>query len=186
MKKKNMLALFLCLGALGFVTTSLADNKSENLPIVYYEDYDLDEALGLIDSDKENLPGPEKKDEIEEDLEKDLEKAIASIEDEMSREESKEVQSGSTRPSNSSQGSKDSFPYPAGDRPIENQKTRPYTSRKKNYTADSTEGPIKGNRLTGVYHTPGQRDYKKISVKNVTWFYSEEEAISKGYSHAQR
>ena len=180
MKKKNLLALFLCLGALGFVTTSLADNKSEDLPIVYYEDYDLDEALGLGEDDF--TPGPEKRDEIDEDLEK----ATDSIEDEISGEEKDEGSSGSSDSSDSSQGSKDNFPYPAGDRPIENQKTRPYTSRKKNYTADSTEGPIKGNRLTGVYHTPGQRDYKKISVVNVTWFYSEEEAISKNYRHAQR
>lgn len=180
MKKKNILALLLCLGALGFVTTSLADNKSEELPIVYYEDYDLDEALGLIEDD--STPDPRKKDGIDEDLGK----ATASIEDEISGEEKDESPSGSSDSSDSSQGSRDNFPYPAGDRPIENQKTRPYTSRKKNYTADSTEGPIKGNRLTGVYHTPGQRDYNKISVENVTWFYSEEEAISKGYRHAQR
>ena len=180
MKKKNILALLLCLGALGFVTTSLADNKSEELPIVYYEDYDLDEALGLIEDD--STPDPGKKDDIDEDLGK----ATASIEDEISGEEKDESPSGSSDSSDSSQGSRDNFPYPAGDRPIENQKTRPYTSRKKNYTADSTEGPIKGNRLTGKYHTSGQRDYNKISVENVTWFYSEYEAISKGYRHAQR
>lgn len=178
MKKKNLLALFLSLGVLGFVSSSLADNNPEDLPIIYYEDYDLDEAIGLSNDDN-STEGKDTKDS-------DLEKATDSIEDEISKEEKDESPSESTGDSDSGQSSKDNFPYPAGDRPIENQKTRPYTSRKKNYTADSTEGPIKGNRQTGVYHTPGQRDYNKISVENVTWFYSEEEAISKGYRHAQR
>ena len=178
MKKKNLLALFLSLGVLGFVSSSLADNNSKDLPIVYYEDYDLDEAIGLSNDDNST--------EGKDTEESDLEKATASIQDEISKEEKDESPSESTGDSDSSQSSKDSFPYPAGDRPIENQKTRPYTSRKKNYTADSTEGPIKGNRLTGVYHTRGQRDYNKISIENVTWFYSEDEAISKGYRHAQR
>lgn len=182
MKKKNLLALFLSLGVLGFVSSSLADNNPEDLPIIYYEDYDLDEAIGLSNDDKNDSPSPEG----ENKKDYDLEKATDSIEDEISKEEKDESPSESNGNSHSGQSSKDSFPYPAGDRPIENQKTRPYISRKKNYTADSTEGPIKGNRLTGVYHTPGQRDYNKISVKNVTWFYSEDEAISKGYRHAQR
>ena len=178
MKKKNLLALFLSLGFMGFMGTSLADNNPKDLPIVYYEDYDLDEAIGLSNDDNST--------EGKDTEESDLEKATDSIEDEISKEEKDESPSESTGDSDSSQSSKHSFPYPAGNRPIENQKTRPYTSRKKNYTADSTEGPIKGNRLTGVYHTPGQRDYNKISVENVTWFYSEDEAISKGYRHAQR
>lgn len=182
MKKKNLLALFLSLGVLGFVSSSLADNNPEDLPIIYYEDYDLDEAIGLSNHDEKDSSSPEGKDTKD----YDLEKATDSIEDEISKEEKDESPSESNGNSHSGQSSKDSFPYPAGDRPIENQKTRPYISRKKNYTADSTEGPIKGNRLTGVYHTPGQRDYNKISVKNVTWFYSEDEAISKGYRHAQR
>lgn len=179
MKKKNLLALFLTLGFMGFMGTSLADNNPKDLPIVYYEDYDLDEAIGLSNDDDNSLEGKDTKED-------DLEKATDSIEDEISGEENDENSSESTGNSNSSQSSKDNFPYPAGDRPIENQKTRPYTSRKKNYTADSTEGPIKGNRQTGVYHTKGQRDYNKISIENVTWFYSEDEAISKGYRHAQR
>lgn len=178
MKKKNLLALFLSLGFMGFMGTSLANNNPKDLPIVYYEDYDLDEAIGLSNDDNST--------EGKDTEESDLEKATDSIEDEISKEEKDESPSESTGDSDSSQSSKHSFPYPAGNRPIENQKTRPYTSRKKNYTADSTEGPIKGNRLTGVYHTRGQRDYNKISVENVTWFYSEDEAISKGYRHAQR
>lgn len=178
MKKKYLLALFLSLTALGFVGTSLADNNSKDLPIIYYEDYDLDEAIGLSNDDN-STDGKDTE-------ESDLEKATDSIEDEISKEEKDESPSESTGDSDSSQSSKDNFPYPAGNRPIENQKTRPYTSRKKNYTADSTEGPIKGNRLTGKYHTRGQRDYNKISVENVTWFYSEDEAISKGYRQAQR
>lgn len=178
MKKKNLLALFLSLGVLGFVSSSLADNNPEDLPIIYYEDYDLDEAIGLSNDDNST--------EGKDTEESDLEKATDSIEDEISKEEKDESPSESTGDSDSGQSSKDNFPYPAGDRPIENQKTRPYTSRKKNYTADSTEGPIKGNRQTGVYHTRGQRDYNKISVENVTWFYSEDEAINKGYRHAQR
>lgn len=179
MKKKNLLALFLTMGFMGFMGTSLADNNPKDLPIVYYEDYDLDEAIGLSNDDDNSLEGKDTK-------EGDLEKATDYIEDEISGEEKDESSSGSTSNSNSGQSSKDNFPYPAGDKPIENQKTRPYTSRKKNYTADSTEGPIKGNRQTGVYHTKGQRDYNKISIENVTWFYSEDEAISKGYRHAQR
>lgn len=50
-----MLALFLSLGVLGFVSSSLADNNPEDLPIVYYEDYDLDEAIGLSNDDKKIL-----------------------------------------------------------------------------------------------------------------------------------
>lgn len=179
MKKKNLLALFLSLGLMGFMGPSLADNNPKDLPIVYYEDYDLDEAIGLSNDDDNSSEG---KDTVG----GDLEKATDSIEDEISKEEKDESPSESTGDSDSGQSSKDNFPYPVGDRPIENQKTRPYTSRKKNYTADSTEGPIKGNRQTGVYHTKGQRDYNKISIENVTWFYSEDEAISKGYRHAQR
>lgn len=179
MKKKNLFALFLSLGLMGFMVPSLADNNSKDLPIVYYEDYDLDEAIGISSNDNNSSEGKDTKDS-------DLEKATDSNEDEISKEEKDEGPSESTGDSDSSQSSKDNFPYPAGDRPIENQKTRPYTSRKKNYTADSTAGPIKGNRLTGVYHTKDQRDYNKISIENVTWFFSEDEAISKGYRHAQR
>lgn len=179
MKKKNLLALFLSLGVLGFVSSSLADNNPEDLPIIYYEDYDLDEAIGLSNDDDNSPEGKDTK-------EGDLEKATDSIEDEISGEEKDEKSSESTGNSNSGQSSKDNFPYPAGDRPIENQSTIALTSRNKNYLGDNTYGPVKGNRLTGVYHTPKQRDYNKISIENVTWFYSEDEAISKGYRHAQR
>ena len=180
MKKKNLLALFLTLGFMGFMGTSLADNNPKDLPIVYYEDYDLDEAIGLSNDDDDNsLEGKDTKED-------DLEKATDSIEDEISGEEKDESSSGSTSNSNSGQSSKNNFPYPAGDKPIENQSRIALTSRNKNYLGDNTYGPVKGNRLTGVYHTKGQRDYNKISIENVTWFYSEDEAISKGYRHAQR
>lgn len=179
MKKKNLLALFLSMIFLGFVGTSLADNNSKDLPIVYYEDYDQDEAIGLSGDDDNSSEGKDTKDS-------DLEKATNSIEDEISREEKDESSSESTGNSNSSQSSKDNFPYPAEDMPIKNQSTINPTSRDNNYLGDSTYGPIKGNRLTGVYHTSNQRDNNKISIENVTWFYSEDEAISKGYRHAQR
>lgn len=77
MKKKNLLALFLSLGVLGFVSSSLADNNPEDLPIIYYEDYDLDEAIGLSNDDN-STEGKDTK-------HSDLEKATDSIEDEISK-----------------------------------------------------------------------------------------------------
>ena len=78
------------------------------------------------------------------------------------------------------------FKYPKGDRPIADQVVKSVKKDNTTYMADQTQGPIKGNRKTGVYHLQGQRDYNKISVDNVTWFYSEKEATNKNYRPAKR
>lgn len=183
MKNNKIIALFLCLGALGFVGNSLADDNTNNLDLIYYEAYDLDEAVGFKNNTISKESSNSKNDNS---IDGDLGKATDSINEQIERENTKDKSNKTSGTSDTRQGSKDNFPYPAGDRPIENQSTIYLTSRNKNYTADNTYGPIKGNRLTGVYHTKGQRDYNKISVNNVTWFYSEKEASDKGYSHAQR
>lgn len=54
------------------------------------------------------------------------------------------------------------------------------------YIADVTQGVIKGNKKSKIYHMEGQTGYNKISVKNVIFFESEEEAIAKGYRRAKR
>lgn len=73
-----------------------------------------------------------------------------------------------------------------GDIPIVNQKIARVTRGKSTYMADVTNGPIKANMSSGKFHRPGQRDYNKISVNNVTWFSSAEAAIKAGYSPAKR
>lgn len=54
------------------------------------------------------------------------------------------------------------------------------------YIADTTQGKIKGNKKSKIYHVPGGASYNKISVKNVVYFNSEEEAQAAGYRRAQR
>lgn len=78
------------------------------------------------------------------------------------------------------------FKFPAGNRPIIGQATSMEESRGKKYLADTTQGPIKANRISGIYHTQGQRGYDKISVVNVTWFESEADALEAGYRKAKR
>lgn len=73
-----------------------------------------------------------------------------------------------------------------GDIPIVNQKIARITRGKSTYMADVTNGPIKANMSSGIYHSPGQRDYNKISVNNVTWFSSAKAAEDAGYTAAQR
>lgn len=51
---------------------------------------------------------------------------------------------------------------------------------------DTTQGKIKGNRNSMIYHCPGQRDYNRISVKNVVYFDTEEAAQAAGYRRALR
>lgn len=48
------------------------------------------------------------------------------------------------------------------------------------------QGIIKGNKNSKIYHLPGQRDYDKISPKNVVYFNSEAEAQAAGYRVAKR
>lgn len=80
-----------------------------------------------------------------------------------------------------------------------NNNTNNTSSSKKNSTTTNTNHNnnnsnkesngnyyIKGNKNSMIYHLPGQRDYNKISPKNIVWFRSEEEAIAAGYRKAKR
>lgn len=73
-----------------------------------------------------------------------------------------------------------------GDIPIVDQIIGWVTGSKGSYQADFTNGPIKANMSSGVYHVPGQRDYNKIKIDNVTWFSSTEAAEKAGYRAAKR
>ena len=73
-----------------------------------------------------------------------------------------------------------------GDIPIVGQIIGWITGSKGSYQADFTNGPIKANMSSGVYHVPGQRDYNKIKIDNVTWFSSTEAAEKAGYRAAKR
>ena len=73
-----------------------------------------------------------------------------------------------------------------GDIPIVVQIIGWVTGSKGSYQADFTNGPIKANMSSGVYHVPGQRDYNKIKIDNVTWFSSTEAAEKAGYRAAKR
>ena len=73
-----------------------------------------------------------------------------------------------------------------GDIPIVGQIIGRVTGSKGSYLADLTNGPIKANMSSGVYHRPGQRDYNKIKKDNVTWFSSPEAAEKAGYRAAKR
>ncbi len=37
-----------------------------------------------------------------------------------------------------------------------------------------------------VYHAPGQRDYNKLSPKNIIWFETSEDAKAAGFRAAQQ
>lgn len=56
----------------------------------------------------------------------------------------------------------------------------------KTYFADTTQGYIKGNEGSKKYHLPGMQGYDKISVVNVCFFKTEEEAIARGFVKAKR
>ena len=66
------------------------------------------------------------------------------------------------------------------------QTTAKVTRGGKTYTADTTQGPVKGNRKSKTYHVVGQSAYNKISVNNVVWFNTEEDARAAGYRRAER
>lgn len=53
------------------------------------------------------------------------------------------------------------------------------------YVADTTQGKIKGNIKSKIYHVPGGASYNKISAKNVVYFDSESEAQNAGYRRAR-
>lgn len=64
--------------------------------------------------------------------------------------------------------------------------TKQITNRGNTYTADTTQGPVKGNRKSRKYHVQGQQGYDKISINNVVWFNTKEEAEAAGYVPAKR
>lgn len=66
------------------------------------------------------------------------------------------------------------------------QTTEEITNRGKTYIADTTQGPIKGNKNSKIYHVQGQNSYNKISVDNVIWFNTVAEAEAAGYRPAER
>lgn len=66
------------------------------------------------------------------------------------------------------------------------QVTEEAKSGRNTYIADVTQGPIKGNVKSGIYHVQGQQGYNKISVDNVVWFNTVEEAQAAGYRAAKR
>lgn len=64
--------------------------------------------------------------------------------------------------------------------------TNPHgTNNYQNYTPDTSQGKIKGNRKSKIYHVPGGRDYNKVSQKNVVFFDTEQEAQAAGYRRAK-
>ena len=71
-----------------------------------------------------------------------------------------------------------------------NRKSSSITKTKRNsskgYTADTTQGKIKGNKNSMIYHVPGGSSYDKISVNNVVYFDTEQDAINAGYRKAKR
>lgn len=52
--------------------------------------------------------------------------------------------------------------------------------------ADKNGVWIKGNKNSMVYHSPGGRDYNKISPKNIIWFKTAEDAKSAGFRSAEQ
>lgn len=102
-----------------------------------------------------------------------------------SEETSKPSQGQSNSQGSSSSQAKGKF-VGDGDIPIVDQKVDYVTKGKSTYLADVTYGPIKANMNSGVYHRPGQRDYNKIKVENVTWFSSAAAAEKANYKPAQR
>lgn len=54
------------------------------------------------------------------------------------------------------------------------------------YNADTTQRPVKSNIKSNKYHVQGQQGYNKISVNNVVWFNTVEEAQAAGYIAAKR
>lgn len=52
-------------------------------------------------------------------------------------------------------------------------------------TSTSSQGLIKGNKKSMIYHVPGGASYNKISPKNIVYFDTEEEAQNAGYRKAK-
>lgn len=64
--------------------------------------------------------------------------------------------------------------------------TKTVTINGKTYLADVTQGPVKGNSKSMIYHVMGQRDYDHIAVENCVRFASQKEAEKAGYRAAKR
>ena len=64
--------------------------------------------------------------------------------------------------------------------------TKTKNTSSKNYNADTTQGKIKGNVKSMIYHVPGGAFYDKISANNVVYFDTEQDAINAGYRKAKR
>ena len=60
------------------------------------------------------------------------------------------------------------------------------TNNYQNYITDTSQGKIKGNKNSKIYHVPGGRDYNKVSQKNVVFFNTEQEAQAAGYRRAKQ
>ncbi len=77
-------------------------------------------------------------------------------------------------------------PVPATPSPIKSSTPGSGANNWKNYTPDTSQGKIKGNKNSKIYHVPGGRDYNKISQRNVVYFNSEQEAQNAGYRRAKK
>ena len=64
--------------------------------------------------------------------------------------------------------------------------TKTKNTSSKNYNADTTQGKIKGNVKSMIYHVPGGAFYDKVSVNNVVYFDTEQDAINAGYRKSKR
>lgn len=59
------------------------------------------------------------------------------------------------------------------------------TTSSKTYISDISNGHIKGNKNSLIYHLPNGKSYNKISPKNIVFFDSEEDAQNAGYRKAK-
>lgn len=80
------------------------------------------------------------------------------------------------------QGSKDS----SSEQNASSSLTSGSQSTQSSTPTSTGQGIIKGNKNSKIYHLPGQKDYDKISPKNVVYFNSEAEAQAAGYRVAKR
>ena len=117
---------------------------------------DKDNLVKKVDEASENS----KVDEIKEEAER-LDKKNRDKKEQESKDSSSE-QNASSSLTSGSQSTQSSTPTSTG------------------------QGIIKGNKNSKIYHLPGQRDYDKISPKNVIYFNSEAEAQAAGYRVAKR
>lgn len=62
------------------------------------------------------------------------------------------------------------------------------STSKTNKTTDTStsQGSIRGNRKSKIYHSPGQASYNKISPNNIVYFNSAAEAEAAGYRAAKK